>query len=293
MRKSIPCVHPLDSFFTIIFWPLMASINTAKFCRFSDESDEKDVLPQCVNTFADRDFLSLQPSIKNPIEFNYLFKEKPNTSRDDEITAEDVYEENGGTVIVACIDNKLVIAADTRHSSDFTINSRNMSKIFRIGDFFLCSSGFYADAFELYNSLNYAHMKYEYNKKMSLSAAAHRLFNILYANRSFPYRLSPCLAGFENDEASIYSFDCIGSYQKLKYVCTGSAEAMMQPLLDSWFGGNNFQDFKPLSFDESLDLIKKAFDAAAERDVKTKDSLEILIFDGTEETYMREELRKD
>lgn len=209
------------------------------------------------------------------------------------LTAADVYEDNGGTILLAAVGNKLIIASDTRHSAEYNINSRKMSRIFRISDFFLCSSGFYADTFNVNTKLKESCTRYEYYKKMPLSAAASLMCQILYHRRFFPYRVSPCLAGFEDGEPAIYTFDCVGSYQKVKYRCDGSAAGMIQPLLDSWFAGHNFENFQPLDFDQSLKLIKAAFDAAAERDVKTKDFLEIVIFDGKEVTSMLEELRKD
>lgn len=210
-----------------------------------------------------------------------------------DLSEEDVYESNSGTTLTISVANKIIIASDTRHSSDYTINSRRMTKIYRIGDYFLTATGFFADGFELFTKLLYRMRLYETYGKMSLSALAHLLHNILYSRRFFPYYSYTCLSGFEKGKAKVYSFDCLGSYQETRCRCDGSGSKMIQPILDSWISGKNFEGFQELGFDETLRLVRKAFDGAAERDVKTKDFLEIYVLDGSEVTRQIVSLRKD
>lgn len=209
-------------------------------------------------------------------------------------TEEDLYENNGGTTLTITVENKLIIASDTRHSSEYTINSRKMTRVYRIGDYFLTTVGFYADGFELYSKLLFEVKHYETHDKISIEALAHLLHNILYTRRFFPYYSYACLSGFSDKKAKIYSYDSIGSYQETKCRCDGSGSKMIQPLLDSWVMGKNFNGFEGLNFKGALELVKKAFDGAAERDVKTKDYLEIYVVDENnviEHEFI--ELRKD
>lgn len=208
-------------------------------------------------------------------------------------TEEDVYENNSGTSLALIVENKLIIAADTRHSAEYNINSRKMSKIFRIGNFFLATTGFYADSFEVYTRMLYEIKQYETYKKISLKAAAHLLMNILYSRRFFPLYTFATISGYENGKAFIYSFDCVGSYESVKCRCDGSGAPMIQPLLDSWVSGKNFENYKPLTFEAAVMLVKKAFDATAERDVKTKDWLELYVLDGESIDRDLIPLRKD
>lgn len=189
----------------------------------------------------------------------------------------DLYDDNSGTSLVVTVENKIIIASDTRHSSEYTINSRNMTKIYKIGDFFLVTTGFFPDGFELYTKLSYEVKRYETYERMTLKSLAHLLHNILYSKRFFPYYSYACLCGFENGEARIYSYDPVGSYDTTKCRCNGSASTMIQPILDSWIMGKNFKNFQELKFEDTVELVKKAFDGAAERDVKTKDFLELYI----------------
>ncbi|KAI5149831.1 20S proteasome subunit beta 6 [Enteropsectra breve] len=206
---------------------------------------------------------------------------------------EDLYENNGGTSLALIVENKLILASDTRHSSEYNINSRNMTKIYRIGDFFITTAGFYADGFEIYNQMMYNIRSYETDEKLTLSGAAHLLHNLLYRRRFFPLYSYVCLCGFEKGEAKIYSYDCIGSYGQVECRCDGSGSKMIQPLLDSWIEGGNFVGFKKPDFNAAYELVKKAFDAASERDVKTKDYLELYVVDESQVHHEYIELRKD
>ncbi|KAI5183303.1 20S proteasome subunit beta 6, partial [Pancytospora epiphaga] len=154
--------------------------------------------------------------------------------KEEELTERDVYEDNSGTTLVLSIANKLIIASDTRHSAEYNINSRRMTRIFRLGDFFLTTTGFYADSFEVYTVMKYQIRQYENTCKIGLKAAAHLLCNILYSRRFFPYYTYACISGFENGVAGIYSFDSIGSYELVSCRCDGSSSKIIQPLLDSW-----------------------------------------------------------
>jgi len=217
--------------------------------------------------------------------FTYLSDLLSASPRQAGIKEEDVYENNSGTSLVVSVHNKLIIASDTRHSSEYTINSRNMTKIFKIGNFYLSTTGFFADSFEVYTVLCYEVRKYE--------TLAHLLHNILYTRRFFPYYTYCILSGMEGGVATMYSYDPVGSYQEGKCRCNGSGSVMIQPLLDSWISGENFKDFRQLTFPETVELVKKAFDAASERDVKTKDQLEIYVVDEEGETHEYVDLRKD
>jgi 20S proteasome subunit beta 6 len=208
-------------------------------------------------------------------------------------TEEDLYEWNGGTTLTISVENKIIVASDTRHSGESTINSRNMTKIYKIGDYFLTTVGFYADGFEVYSKLLYEVKSYETYNKLSLKALAHLLHNILYTRRFFPYYTFTCLSGFVNGEAKIYCYDPIGSYQETKCRCDGTGSKMIQPLLDSWVMGKNFKGYQGLNFSSALELVKKAFDAAAERDVKTKDYLEIYVIEENAVHHEFIDLRKD
>ena len=260
------------------------SLNKKRF-----QEDEESFNEELVSTKID-----IRKNVDLFAEHDEMFdslKKFPN--KQNKVTEEDLYEENGGTAIMIKVDNKLIIAADTRLNAEYNIYTRFSTKIFKIGDFYLTAVGFYGDAYNIFIRLNYELNQYEQYKKMSLSALAQYLHQVLYSRRFFPLYAYCNLGGYENDEAIIYTFDCVGSYQSTSCRVDGSGTKMIQPLLDSWIDGKNFKNYKGISFKDAVDLIKKAFDSAAESDVKTGDTLEIIVNDNGEEQKEYVELRKD
>ena len=212
---------------------------------------------------------------------------------ENEVKEEDLYEDNGGTTLTIKLQNKLIIAADTRLNAQYNIYTRYSTKIHKIKDYFLTTVGFHADSHKIALTLDYQLKQYEQYDKMTLSALAEFLHHVLYNNRFFPLYSYCCLCGFENGEATIYSYDCIGSYQKTECRVNGSGTAMIQPLFDSWISGKNFENYSQISFEDALCLVKKAFHSAAEADVKTGDYLEIYILDNNKVEKEVIDLRKD
>ncbi|ORD93416.1 PSB6 [Enterospora canceri] len=214
-----------------------------------------------------------------------------------EVSEADLYEDNGGTTITIKVDNKLIIAADTRLNSDYNIYTRKSTKIHRIGDFFLTTAGFFADGYSIATRLNYALKQYEQYDTISLSSMAQLLHHVLYNNRFFPLYSYCCLSGFETingvKQAMLYSYDCVGSYQSVACRVDGTGTKMIQPLLDSWIDGKNFENYQGIKFDDALNLIKKAFDSAAESDIKTGDHLEVVVVDERGPRNELIDLRKD
>ncbi|AFN83386.1 20S proteasome subunit beta type-1 [Encephalitozoon romaleae SJ-2008] len=189
------------------------------------------------------------------------------------------YEDNSGTVVCLRQDDFIVIGGDTRHSSDMIINSREMTKIFQIGDLFLTGTGFYADSHEVYVKMAYEIRQYEVEGSINVHSAANLLSKILYSKRFFPYYSYCVLSGFENGRPYVYSYDPVGSFESVTCICNGSGRSMIQPLLDSFVSKKNWNNAgqAQLSQEDCVRLITKAFNAAAERDVKTKDNLEVYV----------------
>lgn len=206
------------------------------------------------------------------------------------------YNNNSGTTVAIKQQDYIVVASDTRHSSEMGINSRTMSKVFVINDFVMSTTGFYGDSYEVFNKLKYHIKLYEsYNlRKISIHSAAHLLHNILYERRFFPYYSFIVLSGF-GDEPFVYEYDPIGCYGSVNCNCTGSSESLIQPLLDSLISKKNWENCEATSLttEEAVKLVKMAFDSAAERDVKTGDYLEVFVLkrEGTVKEVF--ELRKD
>lgn len=79
-------------------------------------------------------------------------------------------------------------------------------------------------------------------------------------------------------EACSYGYDAIGSHEKVRAVCSGTGQFLLQPVLDNQVEFRQMsldETKKELGLDECVALIKDGFTSAGERDIYTGDSVEI------------------
>ncbi|KAH8488479.1 hypothetical protein Peur_022599 [Populus x canadensis] len=213
------------------------------------------------------------------------------------------YDFNGGTCVAIAGADYCVVAADTRMSTGYNILTRDYSKICKLADkCLMASSGFQADVKALQKVLGAKHLIYQHqhNKQMSCPAMARLLSNTLYYKRFFPYYTFNVLVGFDEEgKGCVYTYDAVGSYEKVGYSAQGSGAKLIMPVLDNQLKSPSplllpAQDaVTPLTEAEAIDVVKDVFASATERDIYTGDKLEIVIVnaDGIRREYA--ELRKD
>jgi 20S proteasome subunit beta 6 len=130
---------------------------------------------------------------------------------------------------------------------------------------------------------------------MSTTAIAQLLGNTLYYKRFFPYYCFNVLAGLDADGAgAVYGYDAIGSFERIPYGVTGSGSALITSILDNQVAfKTHMKNYRELSAEECLDLVKDVMTSAGERDIYTGDSVDIVIItkDGMKEEKF--ELKKD
>ncbi|KAJ4426671.1 proteasome subunit beta type-1 [Periplaneta americana] len=193
------------------------------------------------------------------------------------------YSENGGSVVAIAGDDFALLASDTRLSADFSIYTREQSKLFRLSDTtVLGCTGCWCDTLTLTRILEARMQMYlhEHNKPMSTPAVAQMLATMLYYKRFFPYYVSNVLAGLDEEgKGCVYSYDPIGHCELSTYKARGSAGALLQPLLDNQIGFQNMENVtpEPIKMDRAMAILKDVFISAAERDIHTGDSILINI----------------
>ncbi|KAJ1982538.1 Proteasome subunit beta type-6 [Dimargaris verticillata] len=208
------------------------------------------------------------------------------------------YEDNGGTNLAIAGQDYCVIASDTRQSRGYNINTRFAPKTFKLSDkTVLSTAGCQPDGNMVVTRIK-QHMesyKHAHNKEMSTPAVGQLLSTMLYMKRFFPYYSFNILGGLDKEgKGCIYSYDAIGSAERVPCLASGSAAALVQPFLDNQVRNCN-QVGKPrimaaspvshLSLDQAIKITKDAFTSATERDIYTGDNLQIFIVtrDGVEE----------
>lgn len=217
----------------------------------------------------------------------------------------DPYVDNGGTVVGVSGHNFAILASDSRLSESYIIRSRNVSKIFEVSDgVYLAASGCLSDTLALSSVLRHNLRLYEWQNERSptVTVLAHLLATVLYSRRNFPYFSFCAVAGLdEHGCGALYRYDAVGSFERVRAVCCGKGEKLIQPLFDEVTGmeaddalfafpqldGTESRvSFDSTSFntathnlnvDEACALIVRAFKAAAEREISIGDGIDMCI----------------
>ena len=172
----------------------------------------------------------------------------------------------------------VAIAADTRLSQGYSILKRHQDKMQFYGNSCLASTGCWSDIqamTELIHIRKQAY-KHEHGREMSTNALAQLVSIMMYNRRFFPYYTSTIVAGLNKDKNGVvYSYDPLGNCEETTYRAGGSANALLQPVLDNHVGGKNMSNGeKPqLTLEKAVSLIKDSFVSAAERDIYTGDAI--------------------
>jgi 20S proteasome subunit beta 6 len=75
-----------------------------------------------------------------------------------------------------------------------------------------------------------------------------------------------------------YGYDAIGSHEKVRAVCSGTGQSLLQPVLDNQVEFRQTSEdvaTEELLLEPCVELIKDAFTSAGERDIYTGDTVEI------------------
>lgn len=195
------------------------------------------------------------------------------------------YQNNGGTVVSVSGPGYTVVASDTRLGSGYTVPSRHVTRVMKLTNHaVLASSGMQSDIAVLHKMLRIrlTQYKHNHNREMTLSALSQMLSTILYYRRFQPYYTFNVLGGIDEvtGQGWSYSYDAIGSHEKVTAVVSGTGQSLFQPVLDNQVERRQMSEEKKASIDaltlqQCVDLIKDGFTSTCERDIYTGDSVDI------------------
>lgn len=131
---------------------------------------------------------------------------------------------------------------------------------------------------------------------MPTTAIAQLLSVSLYYRRFFPYYTFNVLGGIDEQGKGVaYSYDAVGSFERVKYSSSGTGQSLVQPFLDNQVARLNqtIKSGAPASVDDVVDFVKDALTSAGERDIYTGDSIDIAVITGDGIRIQASPLKKD
>lgn len=183
-------------------------------------------------------------------------------------------------------------------SDGYSIMTRENSRLTKLtGKCVISSGGMQADYKTLHKVLQARIVMYKHKMKkdMNTISVSQLLSNTLYGRRFFPYYAFNVVGGVDEEGVgAAFGYDAVGSFERVPYAVTGSGSALITSLLDNQVAFKTQPgNFRDLSVEETLDLVKDCFTCAGERDIYTGDKVQICIItkDGIKEEVL--ELKRD
>lgn len=197
----------------------------------------------------------------------------------------EMVEDNGGTVLALAGSDYCIIGADTRLSSDYRIRTRNVSRLIEVSSHtYMGMAGSWADSTALRREMAYDLSCFEakHGRPIGTAALGTFLSNCLYLHRLQPMYALNLVAGLDDKgRGAVYSYDVIGSFNRVAAACCGRGQELMQPVLDQFTTEDRNQSVRqgcvPLSCEEALRVMKDAFLSGAEREISIGDGVEIVV----------------
>jgi len=188
------------------------------------------------------------------------------------------------TIGVVCSDG-VVLASEKRVSYGYLVMSRVAKKVFKVTDRVgAACAGLVADMQILIREVEaYANLfKLDANRPIAVKSAAKVMSNLLFSRRLFPLITQTIVGGMDEEGASLYVLDVLGSVIPDKYAAVGSGAEIALGVLEQGFKDN-------LTVKEARDLVARAIKSAVSRDVMSGDGVDFLFItkEGLSEESMK------
>lgn len=193
-----------------------------------------------------------------------------------------------------------MIAADTRLSEGYSILTRRVSRSKVLSPkCVIATGGCHTDVLTLHKVLATSTERYAltHGSTMATPALAQLLSTTLYGRRFMPYYAFNVVAGLDAaGRGAVFTYDAVGSYERVAYAAQGSGQKLIIPLLDNIVGGKNRRDRTPpvaLTEAEAVALAIEAFVTAGEREMMVGDAVEIFVINAAGTRRQVFELKRD
>jgi proteasome beta subunit len=187
----------------------------------------------------------------------------------------------GATTIGMVVKDGVILAAEKRVSYGYFIISKGGKKVFKITDTIgAACAGLVSDMQSLIRDVEaYANLyRLDNNRPITVRATSKVMANLLFNSRFMPLITQTVVGGIDDEGASLYVLDVLGSLIPDKYAAVGTGAEIAVGMLE--------EDFKEdISQKEAKDLLIRAIKSAISRDSMSGNGIDLLVITkkGTEE----------
>ncbi len=188
------------------------------------------------------------------------------------------------TVGVVCPDG-VILASEKRVSYGYLIVSKGGKKVFKLTDRIgAACAGLVSDMqilareVEAYSNL----YSLDVSRPISVRSAAKLMSTLLFNRRLAPLITFTIVGGLDEEGATLYALDILGSLIPDKYAAVGSGTEIAMGLLEEGYKEN-------LTIEEAKNLVTRSIKSAISRDIMSGNGIDFLIItkDGIHEESMK------
>lgn len=188
------------------------------------------------------------------------------------------------TVGVVCPDS-VILASEKRVSYGYLIVSKGGKKVFKITNRIgAACAGLVSDMQILVREVEaYANLySLDVSRPISVRSAAKLMSNLLFNRRLAPLITQTIVGGLDEEGATLYALDIMGSLIPDKYAAVGSGTEIAMGLLEEGYKEN-------LTTQEAKNLVARSIKSAISRDIMSGNGIDFLIItkDGIHEESMK------
>jgi len=188
------------------------------------------------------------------------------------------------TLGVVCSDG-VILASEKRVSYGYMVVSKTGKKVFKITDKIgAACAGLVSDMQILVREVEaYANLfKLDVGRLMPVKSAAKLMSNLLFGRRLVPLITQTIVGGTDEEGASLYVLDILGSVIPDKYAAVGSGAEIAVGVLEEGYKEN-------MPIKEAKALVTRAIKSAVSRDIMSGDGVDFLMI--TDEGIQEESIK--
>ena len=188
------------------------------------------------------------------------------------------------TIGVVCTDG-VILASEKRLSYGYLVVSRVGKKVFKITDRIgAACAGLVSDMQILVRQVEAYSNLFELDTKrpIPVRSAAKVMSNLLFSRRLVPLITQTIVGGIDEEGASLYILDILGSVIPDKYAAVGSGAQIAVGVLEEGYK-------EDMTVKEARELVVRAVKSAVSRDIMSGDGADFLVVtkDGIQEDSMK------